>query len=89
MKRAIEALEIGECPPEALHVWEWFRQLSARRTSSGFGLNPITYLDVDAWSRLRGIRPEVWELDGVFLLDSLYLVAMAPKVDPKAEGKTT
>jgi hypothetical protein len=81
--RAIAAIEGPECPEAARHVWGWFQHLSSRRGSNGFGLNALTYLEVDAWARLRGIRPEPWELEALFLLDALYLVATRPKAEAK------
>jgi hypothetical protein len=42
-------------------------------------MNPITWTEIDAWARLKGIRPKQWELDALTGIDAAYLVAHAPK----------
>ena len=36
-------------------------------------INPITYSDIDAWSRLYGIRPKAWELDALSAIDAAFM----------------
>jgi hypothetical protein len=36
-------------------------------------INPITYSDIDAWSRLYGIRPKEWELDALSAIDAAFM----------------
>ena len=56
------AFEI-ECPPEVEYIWRLFRSLDQRRTSSGFGANPITHADLAAWEQRLSFRltPFEWE----------------------------
>lgn len=57
---------------ESLYIVERFFDLSIGRTSSGFGLTPLTWLDIDAYCRLRKIEFTNWELDLLRLLDSRF-----------------
>ena len=50
-----------------------FLEMNARRTSSGFGPNPITYTEITAWSGLRGITLSEYELDVLNRLEHAYL----------------
>jgi len=56
-----------------VHVWNWYCELSAARTSNGFGLNPISYTEIDAWVRLLRIDVVPWEIRVIKNLDSMYL----------------
>lgn len=47
--------------------------MNKRRTSNGFGPNPITDEGVEAWARRRGLRLERFEHDALDLLEALYL----------------
>tara|TARA_R110002167_G_scaffold42512_13_gene129170 strand:+ start:8651 stop:8857 length:207 start_codon:yes stop_codon:yes gene_type:complete len=60
----------------------WFNELSNRRTSFGGVPNPITDMQILAWSALTGnqIRPE--EATAIFTMDLAFRTAMAPKGDP-------
>lgn len=48
-----------------------FRRLGRRRTSNGFGANPITWMDIDAFVRHSqfGLRP--WEVELIEDLDDI------------------
>jgi hypothetical protein len=71
-----DALNIEPLPPECEYLWRWFRDLSGSRTI-GFGINPITYLDILAWSRLTGVRPEPWEVRIIRDIDTTLLASKA------------
>jgi hypothetical protein len=43
------------------------------------GPNPITYADLDAYSRVAGASLEAWEVGAIRLLDDAYLAALAEK----------
>ena len=53
-------------PPAGRHVWAWFCDL-ARTTGDG----PLSYPDLDAWSRLTGVRPRPWEIALLTAIDAL------------------
>jgi len=73
------ALEGPECPDVLRHLMEWFLELSSARGSSGFGINPIGYPDIEAWSRLTGARPSPYEVECLLALDRAFLQARAEK----------
>ena len=65
----------GPPAPAALgYLWGWFVELSTARGGSGFGgLNPIAYLEIDAWARLSGVELTAFELGVLRRLDHLFL----------------
>jgi hypothetical protein len=64
--------------PEAWdHLMTWFLDLGLGRTSSGFGPNPLTWADFQAWSQLTGIVLRPVEVQLLRVLDRAYLKAMA------------
>lgn len=65
--------------PSAVHVWNLFAQVSAARTGSGFGPNPLTYSEIDAFSRLTGWTLDPWEVDAIRALDDAYITAVSEK----------
>lgn len=82
-------------PPEYLslpfpdlvsHIWEWFIELHRCRTSNGFGVNPITYIDIDAWSRLTRRKPTALEIRAITQIDAAFLTVQA-KQSQKKKGK--
>lgn len=75
VKAAIE--EQLEYTPELdemfYEVWGWFLKLHSRRTSSGFGVNPISYSEIEAFFRLQDYFPHSWEVDIIHLFDDVAL----------------
>ncbi len=71
------ALDGPELPADGAHVWVWFLELSAGRGSNGFGPNPISYLDLLAWSMLMGTITRPAEIEAVMALDRVWLAAQA------------
>ena len=47
--------------------------MSTRRTSNGFGPNPVTDDAVTAWESRRRIRLERWEHRAIDALEALFL----------------
>ena len=80
-----ELEELLELQREQYEIWGWFMELNESRSSSGFGLNPITYSDIDAYFRLQKIVPEKWEIDTIKRLDREVLSIYAKKA--KADSK--
>lgn len=60
-------------PIACRHVWEWFQALAAARGGNGFGPNPLSYTEIDAYTRLIGVRITGQEITWLRMLDSLYL----------------
>jgi hypothetical protein len=68
-----EQLEAVECPSEIKYLWFYFCQLHARRGSSGMGPNPISYAEIEAWSRLQHVKLSAFEVGVLDRLEALYL----------------
>jgi hypothetical protein len=79
-----ELLEPVDCPDEMLYLWDRFLEVSKRRTSNGFGLNPVPYADIAAWATMNRVRITPFELEVLDRIEALYVSLMQPKVaNPK------
>jgi hypothetical protein len=56
----------------------WFWTLDSGR-SHGFGPNPISFHDIEAWMRLTGAAPDHWEIHALKAMDLAYLGELANK----------
>lgn len=61
----------------AMYLWEWFMELNSQRTSNGFGLNPITFLDIQAWATLTNRFPLSWEVKAIRMIDTVWVAEVA------------
>jgi hypothetical protein len=52
-----------ECPDGVDYLWGYFTEIDRRRTSNGFGMNPISYGELEAWTRLTGNTLSSFELE--------------------------
>ena len=77
-------LDGPELPADGAHVWHWFLELSAGRGSNGFGPNPISYLDLLAWSALTGTITRPAEIEAIMSLDRAWLTAQAANTSTPA-----
>ena len=70
----IEAeLAVPPFPRELGFLWQAFLRLSSRRGSTAFGPAAITWPDIDAFTRLSGLRLAAWEIELIEQLDELWL----------------
>lgn len=60
-------------PEDLLHVWDWFRHLSARRRYDQGAAQPLGWLEVEGFFRLHKEQPTVWEINLIMRLDALEL----------------
>lgn len=65
---------------ELAYLWGWFLELHNGRGAGFSTLNPITYTDIEAWSRLSGNELQAWEVKAIKAIDA---VACKPKDDDK------
>jgi hypothetical protein len=68
---------IIELPHSMYELWRFFIELHNSRSSNGFGVNPLSYTEIDSYFRLQQIVPEVWEVSTIKKLDSVALEAYA------------
>lgn len=57
----------------------WFGELSAARTSNGFGMNPLSYAEILAWATLTRRSPAPVEVSALRRIDSAFLTIMAKR----------
>ena len=70
-----EGWEAVTCPPELQYLWVYFVDMSRRRTSTGFGFNPIPFEGIAAWEHQRGIKLERFEYQAMDALEMMFLSA--------------
>lgn len=73
---AMEQSDAPEMPPAGLRIWRIFTDLNRTR-GGGMGPAPISYQEIDAWSRLRGEPVRPFELDILRALDMAWLEVAA------------
>lgn len=70
-------------------AWEAFAKLNQRRTSNGFGVNPIGYEAIAAYCNLYSVVLEPWEIDLICAFDNEVLIAHSKQVEKsKAQNST-
>lgn len=72
-----EGLNTPQCPIEVAYLWAWFIGLSQKRTSNGFGPNPISDAEIIAWSSLRRITLTPFDIDAINALDDVFMTYQA------------
>lgn len=72
--------------PELPHylepLWRDFREMHSSRGSTGFGPAPISFVVIDAWQRVTGIRLKPWQVEAIRRADNAYFASL-----PKRKGK--
>jgi hypothetical protein len=58
-----------DLPAAGTHVWEWFLELDAARTSNGHAANPVTFMEIQAWASMVGADPKPWEVRALRCMD--------------------
>lgn len=76
---AAQELQGPPCPNALEHVWGWFKALHAARGSSGFGLNPIGWAELDAFGRVNTLGLTPIETELLLALDRVALEQSAAK----------
>lgn len=66
---AQQELERSSCPDGAEHIYGWFLELSARRGFGTAGAFALSFADIEAWQRVRGIKLLAHELQWILALD--------------------
>lgn len=66
-----------DCPVEAKYLWEYFCNMSERRTSGPNGLNQITHEGVEAWARRCGVRLQPFENAALDALEGLFMLVQS------------
>lgn len=72
-------------PIAARHVWEYFQQLDRVRQSTGYGFNPISHQEIEAWAKLYRINLHPWEVDAIASMDTAKLNLLHEDLDKDSE----
>lgn len=68
--------ELDDC---VKYLWVYFLEMNARRTSNGFGRNPISEEALEAWCRRKDIKLVDFEYQALDALEIMYLNNQAKK----------
>lgn len=79
--------ELKELPDSCSHLWKIFIDLHNARSSNGFGVSPISYLEIQSYSKLYQIKFEDWELDLIRMFDQTVLQIIAEDQEKKSTAK--
>lgn len=61
-------------PPEwTEHIWEVFWELRSHAKAGFSGPEHLSFLEIDAWERVRGIRLEPFVLDMILQMDAAFM----------------
>ncbi|WP_244448547.1 hypothetical protein [Bosea sp. LC85] len=71
-------MRVPPAPPQLIYLWNAFRRLSDRRGMGLSGSAPLTWPEIDAFSRLSGLHLAPWEIEIVEELDRLFLFPPKP-----------
>lgn len=69
-------------------VWEYFLRLNRKRTSNGFGVNPIPFTEIESFFRLNQIEYSPDEVFLIELLDNLALDHFQKEAEKNNKNKS-
>lgn len=72
-----DAACVSQVPLGLMYLFEIFVELSGTRTSTGFGVNPISYAEMVSWCMLTNVVLEHWEVALIRQVDAAYLEVVA------------
>lgn len=74
-------VEVELLTGEGRYIAERFFDVSVGRSSNGFGVAPLSWLDLDAYCRMRRVKFTNWELDMLRVLDAKFCECANAKKD--------
>lgn len=81
-------VEDVDAPHELEHLLAAFFELNSGRGSNGFGPSPLTFTEIESWTRLRQFPLTAWEVDVIKKLDAVFLEDHAKKAKSKQQPKS-
>lgn len=63
-----------DVPEAGLRAWDAFWRLDARRSGTGYGPNPVSYSEIDAFCRRTGIALRQWEIAALDEMEQARLI---------------
>lgn len=71
------ALDHDPIPWPAESAFALWKDLNSGRGNNGWGASHLTWIDLQAWSQMRGLKPTFCELELIRTIDSAYLTITA------------
>lgn len=68
-----------DLPTAFKYVWQDFLVLNSSRTSNGFGVNPLSYVEIKAYYDLHQQVPEPWEITIIRYFDAVVMNVYAER----------
>ena len=78
-------LWMPEFPMSAMYLWRVFHRIRSRKGGAGMGISPLEWPDIEAFSRLSGMRLLPWEVTMIEKMDDLWLRSMAEATRSNAD----
>jgi hypothetical protein len=82
-----ELLNEPELDDMFYEVWGWFLRLHNKRSSNGFGVNPLQYSEIESFFRLQSYMPQAWEIEIINILDGVALDAYSEQQEKAERAK--
>lgn len=73
-------------PDGAGLAWRWFNDLCRTRTGNGYGPNPLSYVEIEAYARLHRWPLEPRHVDLIMAMDRVWMESAAKPADGSADG---
>lgn len=87
-RRPPELDELVDLPKDMIYQWQYFIALHNKRSSNGFGVNPISYQDMHSYFSLIGYSPYEWEIDLINSLDNVFLEVQRKEAEAQQKKKS-
>lgn len=79
--------DLPELPALGARVWSAFMTLNRRRQSGGLGINPLTFAEIEAWTRLTAAELLPWEVRALTAIDDEFMRAVRIQNEEPGEAK--
>ena len=73
-------------PSEIAHVWNAWVRIRRRKASGVNGVEPVTWLDIDAFLRRSSVRLSPPDTDLLEIIDDAYLASFSAGPSPAEES---
>lgn len=85
-RKPAELRDAPPLPPLAAHVWAYYAELHRSRDENGWGAQGLKMREIEAWSRLRRVSLDPWELDAILAIDRAFRAAADAQAEANKEA---
>jgi len=78
-KALAPVVDVEPCPRGAELLWAWFNEIACGLDGNGFSAPVISWMQLDAWCRLRNVTLEPWEALALVQLGMLRASVLSEK----------